>query len=502
MAPSLLPWRQPRWFSTLFMTDLWERFSFFGMMAILFLYATSPGGLAMPPGSAGALVGLYISLTFVASVPGGWLGDRVFGPQRAVLTGAVLIACGHLTLVIPVEPTFYLGIALIAAGTGLLKPNLSALIGAFCPPGQAAEREAAFSVFFVSIQLGALLAPLVTGFVGESVDWHLGFGTAAVGMGVGIAVFARGRKHLGEIGRTPSHPADPATLRRLRLWGSVVSAVVAAGLIAAALNGVLRVELLVAVVGLLVLVAPLPYSRVISKGASAEERVRLRAYAWVFFTTIVLFLLVSQSNSVLNHFAAVSTDRQVGSFLIPASWFNSLHPLFVLLVAPVLARVWSGPAGRLAVPVKLAAGLVIAAVSFLLMVFAVQSPAASPLWLVAVYLTLSTGELIIGTVGLGVTAQVAPPGATSQLMGLWWLAGAVGAVIGGQLARLAMPGAGPGAGGEQGPATAEPLYFLALTILPLLVAAVLVLARARIAARLRPGPKNPSFQLTTDGGPQ
>nr|AYP71354.1 peptide transporter [Nonomuraea sp.] len=497
MAPSLLPWRQPRWFSTLFMTDLWERFSFFGMMAILFLYATSPDGLGMPPGSAGALVGLYISATFVASVPGGWLGDRVFGPQRAVLFGAILIACGHLTLVIPAEATFYLGITLIAAGTGLLKPNLSALLGSFYPPGQAAEREAAFSVFFVSIQVGALLAPLITGFVGETVDWHLGFGTAAIGMGIGIAVFARGRRHFGELGREPGQPADPATLRRLRLWSAVVTAVVAAALVAAAVQGVLRVELLVAVVGLLVLVAPLPYSRMILKRASADERRRLRAYAWVFLTTTVLFLLVSQSNSVLNHFAAVSTDRQVGGFLVPASWFQSLHPLFVLLAAPVLARVWGGPAGRLAVPVKLAAGLVIAAGSFLLMVFAAQSPVASPLWLVVVYLTLSIAELIIGTVGLGVTAMVAPAGATSQLMGLWWLAGAVGAVVGGQLARLAMPG-GAGPQAAQGPG---PGYFLALTIVPLLVAAALALARTRITARLRPGPANPSFQLTTDGGP-
>ncbi|MFF5212008.1 peptide MFS transporter [Streptosporangium sp. NPDC000396] len=492
---ALSPWRQPRWFSTLFLTDLWERFSFFGMMAILFLYASTPaaeGGLGMLPGSAGALVGLYISATFVASVPGGWLGDRLFGAQRAVLYGAALIASGHLCLVIPAEGTFYLGITLIAAGTGLFKPNLSALLGAFYPSKSSAQREAGFSVFFISIQIGALLAPLVTGFLGEKVDWHLGFGAAAVGMGVGILVYLRGLRHLGDVGREPRHRADPAILRRVGLRTALGLGLACVPVTAGALAGALRVEYFVAVVGALVLLSPVPYIRTILRGPEVTEadRVRLRAYAWVFLSTAVLFLLVSQGNSVLNRFAAESTDRVMAGFTVPASWFQALHPLFILLAAPVIARIWAGPGGRLSVPVKLAAGLSLAAASFVPMIFAGQaafSGPVSPLWLILVYLIQSLAELIIGTVGLGVTAQIAPAGATSRLMGLWWLAGAVGAVVGGQLARLAMS-AGSGS---------SPAYFLALTLLPAAVAIALAVRRDRITARLAPGGSlSPSHQFS------
>ncbi|WP_084464096.1 peptide MFS transporter [Microtetraspora fusca] len=484
MSPpqELWPWRQPRWFSTLFKIDLWERFSFFGMMAILFLYASaSPrdGGLGMDAGGAGALVGLYVSATFVASVPGGWLGDRVFGAQRAVGYGGAVIAAGHLCLALPFRAAFFPGIALIAAGTGLLKPNLSALLGAFYPERAAARREAGFSVFFISIQAGALTAPIVTGFLGERVNWHLGFGAAAVGMGVGLATYLRGRRHLGDVGRRPGQPAAPETLRRVARRTALGVGAVAALAALDVLAGTARMEHFVAGLGLLVLFAPIPYARAIMKGpaVSADDRRRLRSYGWVFLATAVFFLLAGQGNSVLNQFAAVATERAVLGFTVPASWFQTLHPLFVLLVAPVVARISTGPGRRLNVPVKLALGLSLAAVSFLLMASAAGLAATgpvSPAWLTVVYLLQACAELVVGAAGLGATAQIALPGASGQLMGLWWLAGAVGAVVGGQLARVAMSGG----------SVPAPAYFLGLSLLPVAVAAALAIGRRRINTRL------------------
>ncbi|GAB3153501.1 peptide MFS transporter [Microbispora hainanensis] len=484
MSPplELWPWRQPRWFSTLFLTDLWERFSFFGMMAILFLYATAPahtGGLGMQAGSAGALVGLYVSATFVASVPGGWLGDRVFGAQRAVVYGGVLIAAGHLCLALPLVAAFYPGIALIAAGTGLLKPNLTALLGSFYPPRASAQREAGFSLFFVSIQMGALAAPIVTGFLGERVGWHLGFGAAAAGMAVGLTTFLRNLRHFGDIGRYPPQPADRRTLRRVCGWTALGAGLVAVLIVLDVLTGRAGIEHFVAGLGLLVLLAPIPYVRSILRGpaVSRDDARRLRSYGWIFLATAVFFLLASQANSVFNQFAAESTDRGLFGFILPASWFQTLHPLFVLLAAPAVARFWTGAGRRLDVPVKLALGLSLGAVGLLLMTLAASLAAAgpvSPLWLTAVYLVLACAELVVGAAGLGATAQVAPAGTAGQFMGLWWLAGAVGAVVAGQFARAAMSGG----------SSPAPLYFLGLAILAATVAAILAVGHRRINNRL------------------
>lgn len=434
-------WVRDRWFSTLFLTDMWERFSFFGMLAILFLYATAPadaGGLALDAASGGALVGLYMAAVFLCSVPGGWLGDRVLGAQRATLHGAVLITLGHCCMAVPTVATFAAGIALIALGTGLLKPNMAVLLGANYRREARSEREAGFSIFYMSTQAPALAAPLVIGYLGEKVDWHLGFGAAAVGMAIGLLQYRAGLRHLNDIGRDPGAPVDSRVLRRYATRTAAGLAVVGAGLGLDVALGTFTVRHLLAVVGLTTMGTAVWLLRSVVRhpGATPDDRRRLRAYVWVFLVAVVMWALFSQSRSVLAAFAVEGTDRSVGTMEVPASWFQSLHPLFVLLAAPFFAWLWLRLRERADLSVKLAVALGLGGLSYLVLAGAIVTAAGGlspPVWIVLVFLLQACGELAFGPVTMGVTIEVAPAGLAGRMMGLWWLAGAVGAGLGGLL---------------------------------------------------------------------
>lgn len=201
-----------RRFVTLFMTDIWERFSFFGMQALLFVYAIAPqsaGGLGLGAGQAGTVFGLYMALVFVCSLPGGWAGDRLLGSRRAILYGALAIAAGHYLLAVLGQNTFVIGLGLIAVGTGLVKPNMPELFRAMYPKVASSRREAAFSLFYMSIQVSALVAPIATGWLGERGDWHLGFGLAALGMTLGVLQYVIGQRHYGVEGSQVPNPLSP-----------------------------------------------------------------------------------------------------------------------------------------------------------------------------------------------------------------------------------------------------------------------------------------------------
>lgn len=466
------------WFVSLFMLDMWERFSFFGMVAILYLFAVdspSRGGLGLSESTAGALVATYIAGAFVAAVPGSWLGDRILGTRRASLWGAVGIAAGHLCLTLPATVSFYLGLLLIAAGTGLLKPNMTALLGSCYPKHEQKRRESGFSVFYMSIQISALLAPIVIGFLGERIDWHLGFGAAAGGMLIGILCFLSGIKRFGDIGAVP---ADPAGSRVRAATGRRAAAAVAAATVLIALDvllGTFQPKHVVALVGLAVVVAPVLAFRAILRHPSTSdaERVRVRGYRWIFGCSAVFWALSSQSATVLTMFAQLHTDRRAFGTVVPVGWFQSLHPLFVLAGAPIAAALWSRIGPRAGVSSKFAAGLALAGVAYLAMAVAVltaDGPVA-PGWLVATYLLQSMGELALAPIGLALTVAIAPAAFSSQMMGLWWLSAALGAAVGGQSAGLfdAL-----GAGG----------YFALFGLVPIGVAAVLIVLRARLERQL------------------
>ncbi|WP_214321486.1 peptide MFS transporter [Nonomuraea sediminis] len=468
----------PRWFGTLFVVDIWERFSFYGMLAILYLYLVAPhsrGGLEMAPHTASALFGIYMALLFMAALPGGWMADRVLGARRAVLYGGALIAAGHLCLAVPVEPALYPGLALIVAGTGLVKPSMAAMIGEMYP-GQPERREAVFSVFYMSIQISALFAPLITGLAAERVNWHLGFGLAAAGMLAGLVHYVVGLRNFGDLG---VHAASPATaeerrrvLRGAALWGGIPASLVAVGLAA----GVLTVDRVLMLIGLVLLVSPILYYRRLRCGPAGGPR--LRAFVWMLVASAVFWLLYAQGPALMNLFARDAVDRTLGGFEIPASWFQSAQPLFLLLLAPVFAMLWTRLGARVGPPPKFVAGLLAGGICFVVMALAAtqaEHALVSPLWLLTVYLLLVCGELVVGPVGLSLAAEVAPPGHTSRVLGLFWMFAAIGAAVGGRLAELTT-------------VIPLPLYYLLLGVVGTVAAVGLAAGAGSLGRRLRPAP--------------
>src|SRR5215211_6235569 len=223
----------PRGLSTLFFTEMWERFSYYGMRALLILFMTASvatGGLGFDTAAAGAVYGLYTSMVYMSTLPGGWIADRVIGQRRAVLYGGIVIACGHFSMAFPTLATFYLGLFLIVVGTGLLKGNVSVIVGQLYGPRDA-RRDAGFSIFYMGINLGAFIAPLICGYLGQRVSWHAGFAAAGVGMLVGVIQYVLGARYLGEAGLRPATagtPAAHAAARRQALtWGLVIAGAVA-----------------------------------------------------------------------------------------------------------------------------------------------------------------------------------------------------------------------------------------------------------------------------------
>src|SRR6266508_1124426 len=235
----------PRGLSTLFFTEMWERFSYYGMRGILLLFLVASignGGFGLTDRTGAAIYGLYVGLVYLMALPGGWIADRILGQRRAVFLGGCIIAAGHFSMAVPSVPTFYLGLCLIVIGTGLLKPNVSAMVGDLYPEG-GARRDAGFSIFYSGINTGALFGPLICGFLGEKINWHLGFGAAGVGMVLGLVQYRLGGKYLGAAGLRVAEPGDQAALRRMAVGIAAIALVLAvlAGLV---ILGLLHLTLL------------------------------------------------------------------------------------------------------------------------------------------------------------------------------------------------------------------------------------------------------------------
>ncbi|MER5212042.1 peptide MFS transporter [Streptomyces sp. NPDC002838] len=471
---------QPRWFGTLFVVDLWERFSFYGMLAILYLYLVADpdeGGLGLSEADAAALSGLYMALVFMSALPGGWLADRVFGARRATLYGGLLITAGHALLAVPASGWLYPGLGLVIAGSGLVKPGMAAMVGRMYE-GRPERREAAFSLFYMSIQVSALIAPLVTGFLGETVHWHLGFGAAALGMIVGVVCYVVGWSGFGDVGARPERPAAPGELRRVLRRAGLLGGLPALAVGVGAVTGALPLQRVLMLVGLVVLTAPVLYFRALLRAPAIgpAERVRLRALGWMLSASSVFWLLFAQGPALLNLFARDEVDRTVGAFQVPASWFQSVQPLFLLVLSPVAAALWVRMGRRVGAPAKFSAGLLLGGGAFLVMALAAAAATqgrVSPLWLFVVYLLLVCGELAVAPIGLGLAAEVAPAGFTGRMLGLFWLFAAVGAASGGQFARLA--GVVP-----------DSVYYALLAVLGLLAGTGLTLTSRPLHGRLAP----------------
>ena len=443
--------QHPRGLYTLFFTELWERFSYYGMRAILVLFMAAQvesGGMGLDDPTATAIYGLYTAAVYLFALPGGWMADRLLGAQQAVWYGGIIIAAGHFTMAIPSTATFYVGLVLIVLGTGLLKPNISAIVGELYPEG-GARRDAGFSLFYMGINIGAFLGPLVCGYLGERVNWHYGFGAAGVGMVFGLIQYRLSARYLGESGRRPTaYSADPAVDagQRRKAWLAVGVAVAALTLVVASgVLGWLQFDPRSLARGgtvLIVLVAvAFLAGLVLFGGLSRDEKRRIGVIAILFVGAAMFWSGFEQAGSSLNLFAERHTDRTLFGFTVPASWLQSINPLFIITLAPFFAWLWVWLAQRNldpSIPAKFALGLIQLGLGFGVMAvaasFVVAGETVLPTWLILTYLLHTTGELCLSPVGLSAITKLAPRRYVGQLMGIWFIAAALGNLVAGLLA--------------------------------------------------------------------
>lgn len=436
--------RHPRGIYTLYFTEMWERMSYYGMRAILILYMVAglaSGGLGLDEATAGAIYGLYTCAVYLVALPGGWIADRLIGPQRAVLVGGIIIALGHFTLAIPNPHTFFAGLLIVVLGTSLLKPNASALVGKLYPEG-GARRDAGFTLFYMGVNLGAVIGPIVCGYLGEHVNWHYGFAAAGVGMVLGVIQYVLTRHHLGDAGLNP--PAPTQTPRRD--W-TIVATVLAAILIVAALalTGLLVINPIVLANRakiVIVTVAGLWFAWAFLFGRlDRVEKKRMLVVVILFFASALFWSGFEQAGSVMNLFADRYTDRVMFGWEMPASWFLTINAVLILALAVPVSMLWLGLARRNILPslaTKFAGGLLLLAASFLVMHFAARHALSigkvTGLWLCITYLLQTLGELFLSPVGLSAVTKLAPARLASQTMGVWFLATSLGNLMAGMFA--------------------------------------------------------------------
>lgn len=436
--------------STLFFTELWERFSYYGMRALLVLFMVDEvqkGGMSLDDEMATAIYGLYTAFVYLACLPGGWIADRLLGARKAVWVGGLIIALGHFTLAIPNQSAFFTGLLLVIIGTGLLKPNVSAMVGQLYPEG-GARRDAGFTLFYMGINMGAFLGPLVCSYLGENVNWHIGFAAAGVGMIFGVIQFWLTGHRLGDVGLIIKHSddSDGSRSRLDRAWYPVIGFIAVLALfIVLVISGALKVNALslaqhttYVIVGLAA--AFFVYIFAFGKLNAAEFKQTLVILV-LFITSAVFWSGFEQAGSSLNLFAERYTDRLAFGFEIPAGWFQSLGPLFIVAFAPVFASCWVRLAKRQldpSMPAKFALGLLLLGFGFLVMVGAAKWVAAghqaAPYWLVLTYLLHTMGELCMSPVGLSSVTKLAPRRFVGQMMGIWFLATSLGNLIAGLMA--------------------------------------------------------------------
>ena len=532
-APSDLRWLgHPRGLATLFFTEMWERFSYYGMRALLILFMTAAvvngnPGLGFDEATAGAVYGLYTSMVYLLTLPGGWVADKLWGQRRAVFVGGCVIALGHFTLAAPLIglpdlPTFFLGLLFIVIGTGLLKPNVSTMVGDLYPQPEdaatelqreqwGARRDSAFSIYYMGINIGAVLGPTICGFLGEGFrtpwfdlagNWHWGFSAAGFGMVLGLIQYRLGVRFLGQAGRFVTD--DPPHVVRARgrsfLLATGVAAVVVilivwflvSGALGLSLSefatwvgyGILLVSILffaylifgvgmatalgLLFVGLSAVIPSLQpgmtavaggqwailvtlgvfilasigllIAKRSGEGVSIEKQ-RLMVIFWLFLLAAIFWSGFEQAGSSLNLFARDLTDRTLLGWEIPASLLQNVNPFFIIVLAPVFGVLWTWLAHRNrnpSIPMKFALGLLGLSAGFFVIMWgaanATEADGASMGWLIATYFLFTCGELALSPVGLSSMTKLAPPGRLGQMMGVWFIATALGNLFAGLVA--------------------------------------------------------------------
>ncbi len=431
----------------LFFTELWERFSYYGMRGILILYlvtATDRGGLGFDVAMAGAIYGLYTSMVYLAGVPGGWLADRILGQRRSVLYGGILIALGHFAIALNSLAAFYSGLGLIILGTGLLKPNISAMVGQLYRPGDD-RRDAGFTIFYMGINLGAMFGPLACGWLAEKVAWHYGFGVSGIGMVLGLIVYTIFGRALGHAGTKTldMKSAEVRTTRRRALAGGGAIALGVAAVVAMVSVGWLTVIGVANVFGVvLVGLSAVFFGWIfVSFNWTRAQRNRLIIIAILFVGAAIFWSGYEQAGSSLTLFADEHTNRMWGGEEFPTSWFQSVPAFYVLVLSLVFAVLWTTLGRRQPGYVaKFAFGLGFLGAGFIVMIMAAKRVAdgsqVGSSWLLGYYFLSVVGEMFLSPIGLSAVTRLAPRRVTSTMMGAWFLASAVGSYFAGRAAGL------------------------------------------------------------------
>ena len=450
----------PRGLATLFMTEFFERFTYYGLraMLVLFLAASATGqnpGFGVDGATAGAVYALFTGAAYLACIPGGWLADRLLGQRNAVFIGGVFIMIGNFILAIPGGAlVFYSGLAVVVLGIGLLKPNVSSVVGALYEGQPGARRDAGFSIFYMGINLGAAAGPFIAGGIGEGWNWRLGFGICGLAMLIGLIQFKMTQRYLGSAGYAPEVPAE----QRNRIW-MLVGAVLVAALIGATLlfSGDTKPSETALAQGLFVTQVAIAVGffgyMLAFGGLTTIEKKRVGVIVIFFLCAALFWGGFEQQATTFNIFALDYTDRSwLGGMFPegshPASWYQSINPVCIIVFAPFFAWIWVYLGSRNldpSAPAKMGLGLVLLGLGFLIMMWAAQLVVSSggkvgPTWLLLAYMIHTFGELCLSPVGLSNVTKLAPAKFVSSLMGTWFLGAAIGntvaGLVGGHAASL------------------------------------------------------------------
>lgn len=435
----------------LLFVEMWERFSYYGMRAILVLFLVSEvaaGGMGLTKTDAVAIYGLYTAGVYIFSLPGGWIADRFWGTKKAIVVGGSIIMLGHILLAVSsnIKWVFFFGLLCVALGTGLLKPNISTLVGKLYDKNEVEGRDAGFSLFYMGINLGSILGGLIVGYLGEKVNWHLGFGVAAIAMLIGLVNFIYiNRRSLGGKGEQVQLAAAQSLPSSKGVTGLV--SLLFLGLVAVlAMTGyidLMTAKGLAGAMGIIIVGIAIAFFLNIYLGGNLNhnEKKRMIVLAVLFFGAALFWSGFEQAGSSLTLFARDMTDRNIGGFEVPAAWFQKLNPLFVIILTPFIAQFWLRQKAKnrhTSVFTKFGVALVLMGLGYWVLVPAantgITGVKVSAMFLLVTYFIHTTAELLLSPVGLSTFSRLAPERFTSQLMGFWFVAAALGNLLAGLLA--------------------------------------------------------------------
>ncbi len=441
--------KHPNGLKTLFFTEMWERMSYYGMRGILVLFMTASinnGGLDFSNASASAIYGIYAASVYLATLPGGWLGDNLFGQQKTILYGGIIIMIGHFSLAIPNMNFFYLGLALVVIGTGLLKPNISAIVGGLYEDNPS-MKEAGFTIFYMAINLGSILGFFICGYLGENIGWHYGFGAAGIGMLFGIIQYRLKVKTLGEVGLQPVGELSFKTKSKYKRILSIIFLIILL-IIFSGFFGFWKINPVPLANSFTIIIASISliyflYIYFLGK-LNQNEKKKIIMIFTLFIGAALFWSGFDQGGSSFNIFAKEYTDRIIFGWEYPASWLQIVNPLFVVILAPFMSYLWIFLGKRMldpSLPFKFGLGLIFMAMGFLVIAMGAQIALSENLagaqWLLITYLLHTIGELTLSPIGLAAISSLSPKKYIGQMMGVWFLASSLGAIIAGLISGQA-----------------------------------------------------------------